>query len=92
MTYTIRRERAKLEFPYGNDGQPSDDEEILAAVLNALHHHSGVPGEHIRAEVSGRRVVLSGVVCQDYEKSLAEKAAAEAPGVIGVINNIALKS
>jgi osmotically-inducible protein OsmY len=84
-------EPAHLEYPYGSGGPALNDDEILAAVLNALHHHSGVPSDHIRAEIVNGKVVLSGVVCQDYEKALAEQAAAETPGVVAVENNIALK-
>jgi osmotically-inducible protein OsmY len=92
MTDTQSRERAHLEYPYGQDGQASNDEEILAAVLNALHHNSGIPSEHIRAEVKGGHVVLCGVVCQDYERALAEQAAASAPGVTKVENHLTFAS
>jgi len=89
MTPIAKPERAHLQYPYG---EASNDEEILAAVLNALHHHSGVPSDHIRAEVKHGVAVLSGVVCEDYEKTLAEQAAASAPGVSKVENNITLAS
>jgi len=89
MTNIVQHEPGKLEYPYGD---ASDDEGILAAVLNALYHNSGVPSEHIRAQVKDGRVILSGIVCQDYEKRLAEQAAVASPGVKAVMNNIQLES
>ena len=89
MTDIVPRERGKLEYPYG---AASNDEETLAAVLNALHHNSGVPSDHIRAEVSSGRVVLSGAVSEEYERTLAEQAAAAVPGVIAVRNLLKLPS
>lgn len=79
----------KLPYPYGS---VNSDEEALAAVLNALHHSSGVP--HARLHVEARRghVVLSGVVKREFERSLAEQAARSAPGVAKVTNQITLES
>ena len=81
MPGTIGREVGQLQYPYGST---STDEEVLAAVLNALHHHSGVPSDHIRAEIHDGQVVLSGKVAREYEKTLAEQAAAATPGVAKV--------
>jgi len=89
MTQIVKPDSAHLQYPYGD---ATNDEETLAAVLNALHHHSGVPSDHIRAEVKQGVAVLSGVVREDYEKTLAEQAAASAPGVSKVQNNITLAS
>ncbi len=63
----------RLAYPYG---EATRDEEALASILNALHHHSGVPLERVRVEVRNGRCVLSGVVTRDYERSLAETTAA----------------
>ena len=68
------------------------DDEALAAVLNALHYHSGVPLERVHVEVHGGRCVLSGVVAQEFQRELAEKTAASAEGVIEVQNLIVLAS
>ena len=88
MTDMHSRERAQLPYPYSPDHPASNDDEILAGVLNALHHNSGIPSDHIRAKVKDGHVVLTGVVCQDYERSLAEQAAASAPGVREVENHL----
>lgn len=92
MTDTNSNERAHLEYPYASQVHACDDDEILAAVLNALHHNSGIPSDHIRAQVKDGHVVLSGVVGQEYERALAEQAAATPPGVVEVTNKIALES
>lgn len=78
----------QLEYPYG---RVSTDEEVLSAVLNALHHNSGIPQDKVRAEVRRGHVVLSGVVDQEFERSLAEQAVATAPGVTEVTNEIKLE-
>ena len=88
MTDTNPIERAHLEYPYTHEAPASHDEEVLAGVLNALHHNSGIPSEHIRAQVSAGKVTLTGVVDQDYESALAEQAAAGAPGVNQVENQL----
>ncbi len=88
MTDMHPRERSHLIYPFTQEVHATNDEEILAAVLNALLHHSGVPSDHIRAQVKNGCVVLSGVVCQEYERALAEQAAAGAPGVRQVENQL----
>ena len=88
MPDSLIRERSALGYPYANETPASNDDQILAAVLNALHHNSGIPSDHIRAEVKDGRVTLSGVVCQDYERTLAEQAAAATPGVVAVANHL----
>ncbi len=85
----VHPERGKLDYPYG---EASNDEGILAAVLNALHHNSGVPNDHIRAKVTEGHVVLTGSVVEEYERTLAEQAAAAVTGVIAVDNHITLAS
>ncbi len=89
MASVMAKESGQLTYPYGSS---SNDEELLAAVLNALHHNSGIPQDHLRVEVRNGRVMLSGVVGQEFERSLAEQAAAATPGVVDVSNEISLAS
>lgn len=70
----------------------SNDEQALAAVLNALHHSSGVPHERLRVRVRRSCVALMGIVKQEFERSLAEQAAASAAGVVEISNEIKLES
>jgi osmotically-inducible protein OsmY len=78
----------RLAYPYG---RVSRDEELLAAVLNALHHNSGAPHDRLRVEVRNGRVALSGVAPQDYMRGLAERAVASVPGVVEIANEITLE-
>ena len=87
MVTVAQKDEGHLAYPYGD---ASTDEEILAGVLNALHHNSGVPQERVRVEVRRGRAVLSGEVEQEFERELAERVAATAPGVIEVENEIRL--
>jgi osmotically-inducible protein OsmY len=89
MARVAPKPSGKLAYPYG---RVNSDEEVLAAVLNALHHSSGVPHERLRVEARLGRVVLSGVVKQDFERRLAEQAAVSAPGVVEIANEITLES
>jgi osmotically-inducible protein OsmY len=89
MVRAAPKTSGKLAYPYG---RVSSDEEVLAAVLNALHHSSGVPQERLRVSVRRGHAVLSGVVQQEFERSLAEQAAKSAPGVVEITNEITLES
>ena len=89
MATVASKERGVLDYPYG---RVSTDEEVLSNVLNALHHNSGVPHENLRVEVRHGHAVLSGVVSQEFERSLAVRTAETAPGVVEVTDNITLSS
>ncbi len=89
MSSIVAKESGQLTYPYGST---STDEELLAAVLNALHHNTGVPQDRLRVEVSNGRVMLSGVVEQEFERDLAEQAAVATPGVVEVSNEVSLAS
>lgn len=89
MARVARKTSGKLAYPYG---RVSSDEEVLAAVLNALHYNTGVPQERLRVEARRGHVVLSGVVKQEFERSLAEQAAKSAHGVVEITNEVTLES
>ena len=74
-----------LPFPYG---ATTTDEEVLAAVLNGLHWHSGVPQDRIRVVVENGRVTLAGVVESPIQRELAEAETLKTPGVREVANLI----
>jgi len=89
MATDTQKEQGTLSYPYG---QVSSDEEVLSAILNALHHNTGVPHEEIRVEVRNGHAVLSGMVSQEFELALAETVTKSAPGVVEVTNNLTLAS
>jgi osmotically-inducible protein OsmY len=73
----------------GGDGEPSGHK--LASAVNAiLAWTSGVPHEGIRAEVDGHRVVLTGSVEWDYQRTAAKSAVQHIYGVHEVDNRIEL--
>ena len=82
---TIAAQNGQLCYPYG---RVSSDEEIRSEVLNALHHNTGVPQDVVKVDVQQGRAVLSGLVSQDFERTLAEQVAATAPGVVEVVNRL----
>ena len=87
MATIAQKDEGHLAYPYGD---ASTDEEILASVLNALHHNSGVPQERVKVAVRRGKAVLTGEVEQEFERELAQRVAAEAPGVVEVENEITL--
>ena len=77
--------RARRSF-----GEETSDEEVLSAVLNALHHNSGMPHDKVRVEVR-RGHAFERCSRPGVRARLAEQAAATAPGVIEVMNQIILE-
>lgn len=89
MATTTQKDSARLSYPYG---QVSNEEKVLSGVLNALHHHSGVPQERVHVKVHDGQAVLNGAVESELERELAGCTAASAPGVVEVINKITIES
>lgn len=67
------------------------DSEIAEAVLDALATRALVPIEHVRVEVDKGWVTLCGDVQWNYERSSAERALQELPGVVGVSDLLELR-
>ena len=88
MTPDVRRNDGHLCYPYGD---ASADEAILAAVLNALHRHPGVPQDQVKVEVSHGCAVLSGKVAHNSQSEWAEQCASTTPGVMGITNLITVE-
>jgi osmotically-inducible protein OsmY len=66
--------------------------DIRAEVANALHWDLAVPRYRVTAEVDSGLVTLHGFVERAYEKSSAEATVRWVPGVIGVRNEIAVRT
>lgn len=68
------------------------DEDIAQACVAALESNYSVPHEKIKVLVSGGWVTLEGEVDWQYQRAAAMNSIRYLMGVIGVLNNIALKS
>ncbi len=88
MTPNVPGHDGHLCYPYGDT---SADEATLAAVLNALHRHPGVPHDQVKVEVSHGRAVLSGTVARGSQSKWAEQCATTTPGVIEITNLITVE-
>lgn len=67
------------------------DEDIATDCVNALKRHSSAPQGRIKPTVEHGRITLHGLVEWHYQKIAAEKAVRYLPGVVGVLNAIAVK-
>jgi osmotically-inducible protein OsmY len=68
------------------------DEEIAAAVVNALQWNLSVPDGRVKARVDAGWVTLDGDVDWQYQRDAAETSVRYLAGVKGVSNLIAIKS
>lgn len=68
------------------------DAEIAEAAETSLRWHALVPSDRIRAKVEKGWLTLSGDVDWDYQRRSAEKAVRALTGVVGVSNNITIRT
>lgn len=73
-------------------GHKRSDTDIAATIESAFMWHSQIPSERIQVKVEKGFVKLSGEVDWDYQRQQAEKAVRPVIGVVGVTNNITLKT
>lgn len=64
------------------------ERDIKGRITRALHHHADIDARHVRVAVHGASVTLAGTVTTWTEREAAEEAAAQAPGVVEVHNEI----
>jgi osmotically-inducible protein OsmY len=69
-----------------------NDTEIATEVLNAWKWNWEVPEEKIKVQVENGWVTLEGELEWNYQREAAKKAIKNLSGVMGVINNIKIKS
>jgi osmotically-inducible protein OsmY len=67
------------------------DSDIALAVVNALKWNSQVPAGKVEVTVSNGVVTLKGELDWYYQKESAARAVRDLLGVVGVVNNIAVK-
>lgn len=86
----VRAIAADLHTVPSNDAQ-HDDKEIAKRIANVLTWSANVPNQ-VQAVVDHGWVTLSGEVEWNYQRQNAERAARSLDGVVGVFNNIAVRS
>ena len=64
------------------------ERDVKGRIVRALHHHADIDARHVRVAVHGASVTLAGTVTTWTEREAAEEAAAQAPGVVAVHNEI----
>lgn len=70
---------------------PASDEELAAAVTEALERNPLVPEDRITIKVRGGLVILEGEVDLGIERAEAERTVRQTPGVLDVTNLIAVR-
>jgi osmotically-inducible protein OsmY len=81
----------KIEVNFGNNWHKNDNE-VAEEIINAFKWNWEIPEDKIKVKVEGGYVVLEGELEWNYQKEAAKKAVSHLLGVIGVANNITIKS
>jgi osmotically-inducible protein OsmY len=81
----------KIEIKFG-EGWKKNDNDIATEILSAFKWNWEVPGDKINIKVEDGWVTLGGELNWNYQKEAAKKAVKNLPGVVGVTNNITIKS
>lgn len=74
--------------PYG----VKTDSEIAEAIMNALKWHSLVEEDKVRIKVDNGWVTLEGEADWEYQRAAVKSSIEDLVGVVGISNNITLKS
>jgi osmotically-inducible protein OsmY len=70
----------------------SVERDVRHRIVEALHRNANLDARHINIAVSGDTVFLTGTVGSWLQRESAERAAADAPGIVRVQNRIAVES
>jgi osmotically-inducible protein OsmY len=62
--------------------------DVRHRIVEALHRNADLDARHLSIDVDGGHVMLSGSVSSWQQREMAELAAASAPGITGVVNDI----
>jgi osmotically-inducible protein OsmY len=66
--------------------------DVRHRIIKALHHNADLDARHITVAVSGNTATLTGSVATCLQRESAEQAAANAPGIAHVDNQIIVQS
>jgi osmotically-inducible protein OsmY len=70
---------------------PVQAAEVKDTIQKALHRNTDIEAARITVETDGGRVILGGTVRASYEREIAERAAWSTPGVVEVLDRIAVE-
>ncbi|MEO8763033.1 MAG: BON domain-containing protein [Ginsengibacter sp.] len=82
----------KIEVKFSNSWAKKDDNEIAGEVLNAFKWNWQIPNDKVKVKVEDGWVTLEGELQWNYQKDAAKGAVKNLLGVLGVSNNIKIKS
>jgi osmotically-inducible protein OsmY len=82
----------KIEIKFGNHHFKKDDNEIATDLVDALKWNWEVPNDKVHIKVENAWVTLDGELEWNYQKEAAKKAVSNQIGVLGVTNNLTIKS
>ena len=82
----------KIEVKFSNSFAKKDDNDIAGEVINALKWNWQVPNDKLQVKVEKGWITLEGELQWNYQKDAASDAVKNLLGVMGVVNNIKIKS
>jgi osmotically-inducible protein OsmY len=82
----------KIEVKFSGEWGKADDNEIATEVLNAFKWNWQIPNDKVKVKVENGWITLEGELQLNSQKEAATSAVKNLLGVIGVSNNIKVKS
>jgi osmotically-inducible protein OsmY len=67
------------------------ERDVRHRIVEALHRNANLDARHIRVTIDHDRAILTGAVGTWIQREIAERAAADAPGILGVDNKIMIE-
>ena len=81
-----------IEVKFNSSYDRKDDNDIASEILNAYKWNWQVPNDKVKVKVENGWVTLEGELAWNYQKTAAKDAVSKLMGVMGVFNNITIKS
>ncbi len=88
----VRAVVEKIEIKFANNSFKKDDNDIATEVLNAYQWNVEVPRDKVKVKVEKGWVTLEGELEWNFQKDAAKAAVRDLLGVVGVTNNITIKT
>ena len=82
----------KIEIKYASSWTKQDDNDIATEVVNAFKWNWEIPKDKVKAKVEKGWVTLEGELEWKYQSEAAKNAVRNLLGVVGVTNNIKIKT